>query len=264
MMRPYLHIIRTAAREDSANSKRLIGGIMVTIVRVSLIAAIYKVAYKHVGNVGLSYENAVWSIAIYFTFILNLGIRNIFKLVDTAVRTGAVEVGLIKPIDWRLSKICELIGKNGLEFIIQLIVLPAWLLIVVGAPDITHLSLASGAVFLLLTVLSIITASAMFMTVGLTAFWLNDSQPTYRIFDKLALIFGGGFVPIALLPHVVQLAVRYSPFGVYAAPTQLLNPHTIQVLVPTVISAVAWSAVLVGVCQFVWKRAMLRIEVNGG
>lgn len=264
MMKPYLHIIRTAAREDSANSKRLIGGGLVTVVRVSLIAAIYKVAYKHVGNVGLSYENAVWSIAIYFTFILNLGIRNIFKLVDIAVRTGAVEVGLIKPIDWRLSKICELIGKNGLEFLVQLVVLPVWLLIVVGAPDTSHLSLASGVVFLVLTGLSIVAASATFTMVGLTAFWLNDSQPIYRIFDKTTLIFGGGFVPIALLPHAIQLAVRYSPFGVYAAPTQLFNPQIIQVLVPTVVSAAAWSIVMVGACQFVWKRAMLRIEVNGG
>jgi ABC-type uncharacterized transport system permease subunit len=263
-MKPYLHIIRTAAREDNANGKRLAGGVLVTVIRVSLIAAIYKVAYAHAGSVGLSYANAVWSIAVYFTFILNLGLRNIFKVVDQAVQTGAVEVGIIKPIDWRLSKISELLGKNGLEFLVQLVVLPVYLLFLVGPPEVGHLSLASVSAFLLLTTLAMVTALAMFISVGLTSFWLNDAQPVYRILDKLAIIFGGGFVPIALLPHVAQLFVRYSPFGVYAAPTQLFNPNVIPVLLPTLLSAVTWSVILVFFCQFIWRRAMLRIEVNGG
>ncbi len=264
-LRPYLHIIRTAAREDSANTKRLVGGILVSVVRVGLIAAVYKVAYQHYGGrPGLSYENTVWSIAIYFAFILNLGLRNVFKVVERQVKTGAVEVGVIKPIDWRLARVCELIGKNGIEFLLQLIVLPAFLLLVVGPPDVSYLSAASLAAFGFLTLLAMVAAASMFLTVGLTAFWLNDAQSVFRLLDKIVVVFGGAFVPIALLPHTVQLFVRYSPFGVYAAPTQLFNPALTRAMLPMIISAVIWSIVLVGLCNLVWKRAMVRIEVNGG
>lgn len=263
-LKPYVKIVRTSVREDSANAKRLMLGLAVSLIRVGLIAAIYEVAYRHAPHLGLSYKNAVWSIAIYFAFILNLGLRNVFKIVNRDIQTGAVEVGLIKPLDWRLSKVSELLGKNGLEFLLQLIVLPFFLLVVVGAPDLSHLSLGSILVFLLLTVLAMITASAMFLTVGLTAFWLNDATPVYRLLDKAALILGGGFVPIALLPHVAQVFVRYSPFGVYAAPTQLFNPGVVPVLWPTFVSAVLWSFALVCLCQWVWRRAEQRIEVNGG
>jgi ABC-type uncharacterized transport system permease subunit len=264
-MKPYLYIIRTAAREDRANAKRLIGGMLISTLRVGMIAAIYQMAYQHAaGKSGLSYENAVWSIAIYFAFIVNLGLRNIFRLVESAVRTGAVEVGITKPIDWRLGKVCELLGKNGLEFLLQLVILPLFLLLTIGVPSVSHLSAISVLAFALLTVLAMVAASALFLTIGLVAFWLNDAQSVFRIFDKLAMIFGGAFVPIALLPHAAQAFVRYSPFGVYAAPTQLLNPAATHLLAQTVLSAALWSVILVWFCQFVWRRAMARVEVNGG
>lgn len=264
--RTYWHIFFTALREDSANAKRFLAGMATSVVRIIFIAAIYKVAYAHGtrSSGGLSYANAMWSISVYFAFILNLGIRNVFKIVDREVRTGVVEVNIIKPIDWRLSKVCELLGKNAVEFLGQLVVLPVLLLALVGTPDMSYMTPIGVAAFALLTVLAMVSAAALFLTVGLTAFWLDDATPTYRIIDKLALIFGGGFVPIALLPHAAQAFVRYSPFGVYAAPTQFFNQRIMPVLGSTVAAAVLWSAALLLVCQVVWRRALVRIEVNGG
>jgi ABC-2 type transport system permease protein len=264
-MKPYLHIILVSAREDKANIGRLVSGITLSLVRVGLIAAIYFAAYKYgASKTGLSYENAVWSIAIYFAFILNLGLRNVFKTVEEAVISGSIETEITKPVDWRLRKICELLGKNGLEFLVQLVVFPLFLFFVVGAPNVGHLSGNVILAFVALTFLAMIAASALFTTIGLAAFWLNDAKPVFRIIEKIVIIFGGAFVPVALLPHAVQTAVRYSPFGVYAAPTQLFNPNIAHVLVPTLVSAAVWVVLLLWFCQFVWNRAMARIEVNGG
>lgn len=260
----YWQIVRTSAREDATNVKRLALGVAVSAARIGMIAAIYGVAYRKVGHSALPYANAIWGIGIYFGLILNLGLRNIFKIVNREVGTGMVEVGLIKPLDWRLIKVCELIGKNGVEFLVGLVVLPIALYFMVGLPDMSHLSLVAGLGFVLLTLLAMVTAASMFLTVGLSAFWLNDAQSVYRIVDKIVLVFGGGFVPIALLPGVIQTVVRYSPFGVYAAPTQLFNPAIVHVLPATLISAVVWSLMLLGFCQLIWLRVEKRIEVNGG
>ncbi len=265
-MRVYWHIFFTALREDSANAKRFLAGMAASVVRIVFIAAIYKVAYAlgSRSSGGLSYANAMWSIAVYFAFLLNLGIRNVFRVVDREVRTGVVEVNIIKPVGWRLSKVCELLGKNAMEFLGQLVALPLLLFALVGAPDMSFMTPMGVLAFVLLTLLAMVSAASMFLTVGLTAFWLDDATPTYRILDKLALVFGGGFVPIALLPHAAQAFVRYSPFGVYAAPTQFFNQNIMPVLGTTVVAAVLWSVVLLGICNYVWRRALVRIEVNGG
>lgn len=263
-IKPYLRVVQMHARADRANNSRLIGAVLLSVARVGLLAAIYRVAYQTLPVSSLSYPNAVWSLAIYYAFILNLGLRAVFTLVNQEVRSGDIEVALLRPLDWPLSKICELLGKNGPEFLIQLVVLPLALLLFVGPPDVSHLSWGIGAGFMVLTVLSIVTASALFLTVGLLAFWLTDAQPVFRLVDKIILIFGGGFVPIALLPAAVQVFVRYSPFGVYAAPTQLFNPAIGSHMVATLIAAVGWSLALIVLCQFVWTRAQRRVEVNGG
>lgn len=260
----YWHIMRVSAREDRANPVRLAGSALLGVVRIILLAAIYKVAYDHQSQVGLPYANAVWSIALYFALIIGLSTRNVFKLIDRDVKTGAVEAVLVRPLDWRLTKVCMQIGKNLLEVAVISCSFFATLVLLIGLPDMSFISLGFLAGYLVIMLMAIVASSALFVAVGLTAFWLNDAQPTYRLVDKVILIFGGAFVPIALLPQAVQEIVRYSPFSMYAASTQLFNPGLAEHLLPTLVSSVIWTAVTIWFCNWVWGRVQKRIEVNGG
>jgi len=260
----YWKVMMMSAREDRANPLRIAGSVGLGVVRMILIAAIYKVAYELTHTTALPYENAIWSMGLYFAFIVGLSVRNVFRLIEKDVKDGNVEVSLIKPLDWRAVKICQQIGKNLLEFSVLVVAFFATLAIVVGFPDISHFSPVFIGGYLLIMLLAILSASAMFLMVGLTAFWLNDSQSVYRIVDRTIMVFGGSFVPIALLPGAVQDVLRYSPVGVYGASTQLFNPGLVKYLIPTLIASAAWSVVLLFFCQLVWRRAERRIEVNGG
>lgn len=263
-LRAYWHIMIMAAREDRANPARIAGSVFIGVVRMILLAAIYKIAYETAGGANLPYANALWSIGLYFALIIGLGMRNVFKLIDRDIKSGAVEADLIKPVDWRLTKICTLLGRNILEAALLIIAFAVTLTILTGLPEMGYVTPWFVLGYLFIMVLAIVASSALFVAVGLTAFWLNDAQPTFRIVDKLILIFGGAFVPIALLPEVVQEIVRFSPFGMYAASTQLFNPGLVDHLIPTLISALIWTAVTVVFCNWVWKKAEQRIEINGG
>lgn len=263
-LRAYWLVAVTAAREDGANPARLISTVLQQIVRVLLVVAIYRTAYRFSGNHALDFTNAMWTIGLCFAFFLNLGVRNIYIPVEREIKDGTVEAGLIKPLDWRLSKFMYLLGKNGVEFLVQIVVLPVVLLIAVGPPSFAHLTPLIAAVFLPFFVMSIITAASLFMMVGLATFWLNDAKSVFRIVDKMGLIFCGTFVPLALLPDAVQAIARFSPFGIYAAPTRIFDPTIIPVLWPTFLAGLFWTAVMLGLCHLMWQRATQRIEVNGG
>jgi ABC-2 type transport system permease protein len=262
----YWKVFTMSAREDRANPVRIAGSIVLGVVRMILLAAIYKVAYEAAStdSPSLPYANALWSIGLYFALIIGLGMRNVFKLVDREVKSGAVEAALIKPLDWRMTKVCVLLGKNVLETLLLIVAFGVTLAILVGIPDTSFMTPGFVLGYLLIMVLAIVASSALFVAVGLTAFWLNDAQPTFRIVDKFILIFGGAFVPIALLPQVVQDVVRYSPFGMYAASTQLFNPGLTDYLLPTIASSLVWTILTVLFCNWVWRRAEQRIEINGG
>lgn len=263
-LQAYWKVMMMAAREDRANPLRLTASVALGVVRMILIAAIYKAAYDLTHTTALPYANAIWSIGLYFAFIIGLSVRNVYRIVEKDVKDGSVEVSIIKPLDWRLVKVCQQIGKNLLECLLVAAAFFVTLTFVVGFPDVAHFSPGFLAGYLVIMLLAIVSASATFLMVGLAAFWLNDSQSVFRIVDRTILVFGGSFVPIALLPHVVQDVLRYSPLGVYGASTQLFNPGLVQHLVPTIIASAAWSVVLLYFCQIVWNRAERRIEVNGG
>ncbi len=264
LLRAYWKVMMMAAREDRANPLRLAGSVALGMVRMILIAAIYKAAYELTHPSTLPYENAIWSMALYFVFIMGLSVRNVYRLVEAEVKNGSVEVSLIRPLDWRAVKICQQIGKNLLECALLMVAFFATLAMVVGFPSVDHFSLGFIAGYILILLLAIISASAMFLMVGLTAFWLNDSQSVFRIVDRTILVFGGAFVPIALLPNLAQDILRYSPLGVYGASTQLFNPGLAAHIVPTLVASAVWAVVLIWICQLVWNRAERRIEVNGG
>jgi ABC-2 type transport system permease protein len=263
-LRAYWRVFAVSAREDRANPSRIGGSIFIGVTRMIMLSAIYKAAYAVTGGSGFSCANAMWSIGLYFAIVFGLGLRNIFRLIDNDIKSGAVEAGLIKPLDWRLTKVCTLLGRSLLEAFLLMVAFAVSLAILVGLPDVGHITLGFAVGYLVLLVLALVASGALFTTVGLSAFWLNDALPVQRIVEKVILVFGGAFVPIALLPDAVQSIVRYSPFGMYAASTQLFNPGLVQTLLPTVISAIIWTILTVLFCGWVWKCAERRMEVNGG
>jgi|GEM_PF-897258 len=260
----YWQVMLMSAREDRANPLRLAGSLALGVLRMVLLAAIYKVAYSVTHTSTMPYANALWSIALYFTFVIGLSVRNVFKLVEQEVKSGAVEVSLIKPLDYRMVKICQQIGKNLLESSLLMIAFAVTLWILVGLPSVSYITPWFVAGYILLMILGVVAASAAFLTVGLVAFWLNDSQSVFRIVDRMIMVFGGAFVPIALLPDGVQTVLRFSPLGIFAASTQFFNPGLVTHMVPTIISGIVWSALLLLLCHWIWRRAEQRIEVNGG
>jgi ABC-2 type transport system permease protein len=262
----YWRVFKTAAREDGANPKRLISSVVQMVLRVLLVVAIYKVAYQAAGsaNASLDFTNAMWTVGLCFAFFLNLAIRNLYQPVEREIKDGTVETSFIKPLDWRVVTFVRLLGKSGIEFLIQLIVLPTVLLLTVGPPSIAHLHPAMAAIFTVLFVMSVTTAGAMFMTVGLSAFWLNDARSVFRIVDKMALICCGTFVPLALMPDIMQKIVQFTPFYIYAAPTRVFDPTFVPSMGIALLSGAIWMAIMLVFCQVVWRRAGRRIEVNGG
>jgi ABC-2 type transport system permease protein len=263
-LKAYWRVLMIAAREDSANPKRLVVAVLQLLGRMALIVAIYHAAYLANPKPGLAYANALWSVGIYLAFVLALGIRNVVMILEADIKSGAVETQLVRPLDWRIMALCQLIGKNGLEFLIQVVAIPLLLWAMVGPPDMSFMTWPLVAVFIVLVVMCVVAVSAMFLLVGMSAFWLNDAKSMFRIVDKLMAGFSGAFVPIALMPAFMQTFVRLSPFGVYASPQNIFNPHFSNLAVPVVVAAIFWAIALWLLCEWVWRRAQRRIEVNGG
>jgi ABC-2 type transport system permease protein len=107
--------------------------------------------------------------------------------------------------------------------------------------------------------------TALYLGIGLLAFWLQDVAPVYWVWQKLMFILGGLMLPLELYPAFVQRAALFTPFpSLLAAPASfVLGTHLVT---PGALAArlVGWSLVTALGVAFIFRRARSRLTINGG
>jgi len=107
--------------------------------------------------------------------------------------------------------------------------------------------------------------TALYLGIGLLAFWLQDVAPVYWVWQKLMFVLGGLMLPLELYPAFVQRAALFTPFpSLLAAPASfVLGTHLVT---PGALAGrlVGWSlATALGVA-WIFRRARSRLTINGG
>src|SRR5215471_1831411 len=107
--------------------------------------------------------------------------------------------------------------------------------------------------------------TALYLGIGLLAFWLQDVAPVYWVWQKLMFVLGGLMLPLELYPALIRRAAAFTPFpSLLAAPASfVLGTHLVT---PGVLAGrlVAWSlATALGVA-WIFRRARSRLTINGG
>jgi viologen exporter family transport system permease protein len=116
-----------------------------------------------------------------------------------------------------------------------------------------------------LGVLSQLVLAALFVLVGVAAFWLGDVLPIYWVTQKLLFVLGGLMLPLELYPELLQRIAAFTPF-----PSMLSGPATIVLrdstsTAPSIALHLAlWLALIVTFTQLALARASRRLTLNGG
>jgi ABC-2 type transport system permease protein len=107
--------------------------------------------------------------------------------------------------------------------------------------------------------------TALYLGIGLLAFWLQDVAPVYWVWQKLMFVLGGLMLPLELYPAFVQRAAQFTPFpSLLAAPASfVLGTHLVT---PGALAGrlVGWSAVTALGVAWIFRRAQSRLTINGG
>ena len=104
-----------------------------------------------------------------------------------------------------------------------------------------------------------------YMLVGLSAFFLEDSEALRWIYSKLDMLFGGNILPLPFLPPFLQTIAFHSPFaaGGYTAGLMLVGFDTQKFLFYLGVQ-VFWIVFYIFSCLGIYEFARKRLVVNGG
>lgn len=261
----YLTILNKAYKEKLYHRGKTVMNLGLFAVRILLLLSIYKVVYLRTNSTqigGLSFESSMWSIAIYF-ILLGLQSRQIAKVMGNDIRTGDVELKIIKPYNYIFYNLFSHLGGMITYFVCLLMIAVPYLVFIVGIPDVYYspfLAIQIIVLFIGGTAISFVIG----LLVGCTSFWIEDNIPVYWIVDKGLMILGGSYIPVAYFSPELKAIAVYSPFGAQTLVNQFVYPDFNSNFLKFAATQLFWIILLIILLIFVYKKGLKNLSVNGG
>lgn len=258
-------IISTLVKDRMREPIRLVIDTASVVIRSAVVLILYWYVF-HLNNSGLvngaTYSVVVWGTFFSFAFSV-LQLRGVATTISKDVKSGNIELLLSKPVSYLLYRVWWQIGSTLYPFIIASVFGFFALVFAVGVPASMQLAIflpSFLAAFVLGTALSLV----IYMTIGLLAFWMEETRPVFWIVDKTIMILGGLYLPIAFLPKSIYNFSVYSPFG-----ASRLIAHTVYDSwkldwAKFIGVQLAWLLLFYLVVWVLFSRAKRRVSVNGG
>lgn len=255
-LRKYAHVAATSIKERLHERSALLARLGFLLV----VMLIYSRLWQSLGAKGqLRASDFVWYLAV--TEWLLLSLPAVHLEVEDDVRTGRVAALLPRPI----SYFGAVYAKSWGELVVRLVSLGpaafamAYVLTGEGPP-------LSGRALFIVIPYGIAAASLMlacYVTVGLSAFWLHEATPVYLLWQKLAFVCGGLYMPLDIYPSWLRSAAEFTPF-----PSLIYEPAHLFVtgggaLLPA-LKLGGWALGLGLVMSIVYRRGLRTLEVGGG
>jgi ABC-2 type transport system permease protein len=107
--------------------------------------------------------------------------------------------------------------------------------------------------------------TALYLGIGLLAFWITDVSPVFWVWQKLLFVLGGLMLPIGLYPEWMQRVAALTPFPVIlAGPASFVleggavAPHLLAGRLA------AWCGLTIAMLWWLYARAAAKLSINGG
>jgi ABC-2 type transport system permease protein len=238
---------------------RLLGNFVTILIQ----AAIWKAVIGSGSVDGITVEQMI-TYSIINTLLYALLLNGISGKVDDSLKTGAIASELVKPLSYPLYLLSD--GLGGSIYQLMFTVVPsfliAWLCFGVLPP-------ASGvhlAAFIAALFLALVISFLLGYLVSLIAFWFMNHFALTWTMGGLITIFSGSFLPLWFFPSSWESVAKMLPFQYLGYVPAALYLGTIPkaAIVEVLAEGLVWTAVLLGLVQWLWSRAVRRLVVQGG
>jgi len=237
--RKYTWLGLIAARSNLAYLGEVATRTLFLAVILYIFLQLWRVTYSETASAtlgGLTLAQMLWYLAM--TEAITLSTPRVAQEVDQDVRTGALAVQLIRPLDYPLARLWMTMGERLVRFGLNVAVGCTLALLLVGPIAFTPAGLL---MFALTLPLAFGLDFAGNFLIGLAAFWIEDTTGLALIYSRVTMILGGMLSwPLDKLERVLT---RYAEF-VAGAPDELNLDLSIVPAGPRagVIMEACWSA----------------------
>jgi ABC-2 type transport system permease protein len=267
----YGFVLRTAIRQQLAYRAEFVMRAISMVLFMGVFIALWTTAFGVSGSAelaGYSLAEVVWYLAM--TETITLSTSRIFLEISEAVKAGDLAYTLTRPLSYPLFQVARSLGGSAPRFVLNLLTGGLVVSLVTGQGPLWGGAGRVGSpaglgAFLAMAGLALLLDALIAVLIGLLAFWMEEVDPAFWIYQKLLFTVGGMFLPLEMFPDWLEGIVRWLPFQfITYAPARAFVAFSPQFVLPAVGGQLAYLAVLGLLMALVWRRAQRRLVVHGG
>ena len=180
------------------------------------------------------------------------------------IQDGSLSGELVKPIHPMLTN--ALVNNIAFKILTILGFTPIWLILYfLFKPDFSSVTLTGVLLALPAMTLGFLVGFLLSAVITSLAFWTTRVYSIHEFYYALILLFSGQFVPLPLMPKIIQEIAQYLPFQLLLYfPIQLIRGELAsgQILQGYVLGMV-WLTISILLFNQVWRNGVKRYSAVG-
>ena len=180
------------------------------------------------------------------------------------IQDGSLSGELIKPIHPLLTN--GLVNNIAFKMLTIMGLIPIWvILFFLFKPDFSGVSLSGVLRAIPARILGFFIGYLLSASITSLAFWTTRVYSIHEFYFAIILLFSGQFVPLPLMPKIIQDIAQYLPFQLFMYyPIQLiLGKLSTDQIIQGYIMAVVWLVISVAFFNWVWREGVKRYSAVG-
>lgn len=258
-----LTVIKIFMKNQIQNRTYLLLDFFNMVSRCLIVFLLYGYVFKISGGSinGVDYTTTLWSMFIYFCIMI-LNVRRIDKFIMDDVKSGNVEMFLNKPVNYVALTFYKIIGQGIYSFAVISILGSIAMVLLVGVPEL-NLTIFIPT-FIITFILGNILGLIVYSVIGLLSFFMQDIRPIHWITDKLVMVLGGSYLPVAFFPPFMKFLAFISPFGAINFTSSTVYSTGNNEFIIRILLQIGWIIVFGLLLVYVYKKAREKAMINGG
>lgn len=259
----YIAVLRVSIANNLAYVMEVLFRAGVLVVIVFNLSELWKTTFALKGTRslnGFSIADMVWYLVA--AEVIAMSKPMLSRRIDLEVRNGQLAYLLGRPCNYVLYNFAQYLGERVVRLAMNCVVGIILGLVVVGLP---HFTWQGVLAWPLVVFLAICIDFAIYFSIGLLAFWTEETQSFALIFDRLTLVLGGVLAPIEIFPQPLRSIAQALPFtAILYGPARTLvhfeASNFSALLVQQTLTLAGGCVILLAM----YSVAIRRVNINGG
>ncbi len=180
------------------------------------------------------------------------------------IQDGSLSGELIKPVHPMLTS--ALVNNVAFKMLSMMGLTPIWVILYfLFKPDFSNVAFQNVLLAIPVMVIAFLIGYLLSATITALAFWTTRIYSIHEFYFALILLFSGQFVPLPLMPKVIQDIAQYLPFQLLLYfPIQLiLGKLSADQIVMGYVMAGVWLVLAAFLFNIVWRNGVKRYSAVG-